>query len=79
MELKVEAHEVKRLNANSVAVFFAPELKPVQFWFISVQITPSTGLLGLEHLVAKVGCLPTDVDIPQLHGQVKPEIQRIRQ
>ena len=79
MEFKVEAHEVKRLNANSVAIFIAPELKTVQFWLISVQITPSAGFLRLENLVAEVRCLPTDVDIPQLHGQVKPEIQRIGQ
>lgn len=79
MEFKVEAHEVKRLNANSVAIFIAPELKPVQFWLISVQVTPPAGFLRLENLVAKVRCLSTDVDVPQLHGQVKPEIQRIGQ
>ena len=65
MDFKVEAHQIERLDTNSVAIFFATELKSVKFRLISTIIPTISVLLRLKHLVSKMQSLPGDIDIPE--------------
>jgi len=70
----MKTHKVKSLNSDSVRIR-PPQLELVGCGLILVQLHKLG--FGLEYLVANVGQLNLEIEVPELHSQIKPEIEGV--